>query len=115
MLHHQTRIVIGSAINAAIFQKIRQDAPTEAAANRLLMQAGTDETWLPAVLRQQLPRRPHGYVPFAFLTKRFHVYRSREKKGLKETAMMLAGLGMDALVWVKASLKMRAGTGAGHW
>lgn len=115
LLNHQTRIVIGSAINAAIFQKIRQDAPTEAAAHQLLMQAGTDAAWLPAVLRQQLPRRPHGYVPFAFLTKRFHVYRTREKKGLKETAMMLAGLGMDAIVWVKASLKMRAGTGAGHW
>lgn len=115
LLHHQTRIVIGSAINAAIFQKIRKEAPTEAAAHQLLMQAGADETWLPAVLRHQLPQRPYGYVPFDFLTKRFHVYQSREKKGLKETAILLVGLSMDAVVWVKATLKMRSGTGASYW
>lgn len=115
LLHHQTRIVVGSAINAAIFQKIRQDAPTEVAAHQLLMRAAADETWVAAVLRHHLPRRPYGYVPFSFLTKRFHVYRAREKKGLKETAVLLMGLCMDGIVWVSASLKMRSGTGAGYW
>lgn len=115
LLRHQTRIVIGSAINAAIFQKIRQDAPTAAEAHRLLMQASSDETWVTAVLRHHLPRRPYGYIPFAFLTNRFHVYLSRENKGLKQTAVLLVGLGLDAVVWTMASWKMRVGTGAGHW
>ena len=115
LLHHQTRIVIGSAINAAIFQHIRKVAPTEPEAHRVLMQAGKDETWLTSLLRQELPRKPYGYVPFSFLTKRFHVYRSREKKGLRETAILIVGLGMDAVVWVMASLKMRAGAGSGFW
>lgn len=113
LIRHQTRIVIGSAVNAALFARIRREAPTEDAARTLLMEAAVDETWLSRVLREDLPRAPFGYVPFEFLTKRLK--RGPGRRSLKGYVMLILGFGLDLLVWVLASVRMARGVGAGHW
>lgn len=115
LLRHQTRIVIGSAVNSALYGKIRREAPTEPQAHDLLMQAADDEGWLARTLSEELPRRPYGYVPGDFLTKRWTRWRSSGKPGLKSLLMLLVGLSLDAVVWLKATWKMHRGIGAGHW
>lgn len=115
LLRHQTRIVIGSAVNAALFERIRDEAGGEPAAHALLMAAAADDGWVAATLRTRLPRRPFGYVPFQFLTKRLHRYRQQGRRGLKPAVITLAGAGLDAMVWVRASWQMWRGAGAGHW
>lgn len=115
LLRHQTRLVIGSAVNAALFARIRDEARDEPEAHALLMAAAADEGWIAATLRAQLPRRPFGYVPFQFLTKRLLRYRQQGGPGLKPAAVAMAGSAMDAVVWLRASWQMRRGAGAGHW
>lgn len=115
LLHHQTRLVIGSAVNAALYGRIRREAPTEARAHALLMRAAADEGWLARTLSEELPRRPHGYVPAAFLVNRWRHWRSHGRRSPKALAMLAAGMAMDAVVWLRASYKMLRGTAAGHW
>lgn len=115
LLHHQTRLVIGSAVNSALYGKIRREAPTEPQAHALLMKAATDEGWLAQTLSEELPRRPHGYVPASFLVNRWRHWRSNGRRSPKAIAMLTLGMAMDAIVWVQASYKMFRGTAAGHW
>lgn len=115
LLHHQTRIVIGSAVNAALYGKIRREAPTEPQAHALLMRAAGDDGWLSRTLSEELPRRPYGYVPTEFLVKRWRHWRSSGRRSPKGIAMLMAGLVMDWIVWLQASYKMYRGAGSGHW
>lgn len=115
LIRHQTRIVLGSAVNAALYRKIRRDAPTEDAAHALLMDAAGDEAWLSQTLEEELPRKPYGYVPGEFLTKRWRRFRSRTRVRPGNILLLLAGLSFDAIIWLNATYKMRRGTGAGYW
>lgn len=115
LLQHQTRIVIGSAVNAALYRKIRRDAPDADRAHQLLMQAASSPDWLQKTLSQELPRRPYGYVPTEFLTKRWRRFRTRQQRGPKAVAMLIAGLGLDSFVWMRATYSMYKGKGSGYW
>ena len=61
------------------------------------------------MLRAGLPRLPHGYVPFHFLFKRL----SRAR--LSRLPVALMGFGFDAIVYLRAQIRMARGTGAGFW
>lgn len=107
LIRHQVRIVIGSAINAIVFDVVRQsDAP-----DLLLREAANDDDWLARTCKNALPQR-YGYVPIHFLTKRLG---NLGGQSLKRKAIILVGFGFDALVYVIAQFKMARGTGAGHW
>lgn len=112
LIRHQERIVIGSAINAAVFAHLR-DQPARGRA-AVLAQAAGDGGWLGAVLRAQLPAWPFGYVPGHFLTKRV----ARAMRGplpLRRLPVVIAGFIFDAIVYVLAQFRMARGTGAGFW
>lgn len=115
LVRHQTRIVIGSAVNAALFARIRREARDEAAAHALLMAAAGDERWIGETLRADLPRRPYGFVPFDFLLKRLRRQRAVHSRSLKRWLVTLAGVGLDTLVWARASVRMMRGAGPGYW
>lgn len=115
LIRHQTRIVIGSSINAACFAAL---ATLPAAARPTeLARAAADPDWLPRLLRQHLPRRPHGYVPFHFLTKRLQIACESPRASLRPKRLMtlLLGSGFDLIVYVLAQIRMARGTGAGFW
>lgn len=111
LIGHQTRIVIGSAINAVLFGYLDRVAPERA--NAALADAAADPEWLDRVLATELPTARSGYVPWHFLVKR--LARIGREKGLKRRIMILAGFGFDAVVWVNAQIKMARGAGAGYW
>lgn len=115
LVRHQARIVIGSAINAAIYRKIRAQTQSEAEAHDLLMQAAADEGWLQTVIAQELPRRPYGYVPFEMIGKRWRRYAAGRRFGARPTLGLVLGTGLDIVVWFVASYKMHKGAGAGYW
>lgn len=108
LIRHQTRIVIGSAINAAVFAHLR--AVPLPAHHAALARAAGDPDWLGRVIAAQLPRW-FGYVPLHFLTKRL----VRAWRSPKRWPMAIVGFGFDAIVYVIAQWRMARGTGAGHW
>lgn len=114
LLRHQTRIVIGSAINAAAFDRLRALPP--AARQPELARAAKDEDWLAATIRARLPRW-WGFVPPHFLTKRSaRILRSpRDLRRPGRWVVLLAGAGFDAIVYVSAQIRMARGAGAGFW
>ncbi len=112
LIRHQERIVIGSAINAAVFAHLRDQPAASRAA--LLAEAAAQPGWLAGVLHMHLPAWPYGYVPVHFLTKRV----ARAMRGgtpLKRLPVVIAGFIFDAIVYVLAQVRMARGTGAGFW
>lgn len=115
LVRHQARIVTGSAVNEAIFRHLRRVAPDLAAARSLLAEAAGKEGWLDGVLRQELPRAPHGYVPFHFLFWRLSALRGRRWWRPRTLAVTTVGFALDSVAWVQASLRLWRGRAAGHW
>jgi glycosyltransferase involved in cell wall biosynthesis len=115
LIRHQTRIVIGSAINFAAFDTLR--ALPEAVRHSQLASAAADDGWLPRAIRQQLPRAPFGFIPLHFLTKRISRFVSNLRQNLRPKRLVVAvlGFGFDAIVYLLAQYRMARGTGAGHW
>ncbi|MEZ5798318.1 MAG: glycosyl transferase group 2 family protein [Paracoccaceae bacterium] len=107
LIRHQERIVIGSAVNAALFGHLR-DLPAPARAPECARLAA-DPAALRGVIAARLPRWPYGFVPFHFLIKR--LARAR----LSRLMVAILGFGFDAIVYVRAQIGMARGTGAGHW
>lgn len=108
LIRHQTRIVIGSAINAAVFAHLRR-TPLPAHHAELARAAG-DPDWLGRVIKAQLPGW-FGYVPPHFLFKRV----ARAWRNPRRWPMAIVGFGFDAIVYANAQVRMAFGTGAGHW
>lgn len=115
LIRHQTRIVIGSAINAACFAHLRDG--TREDRRRELTDAAGDAGWLGRVVRTRLPRIPFGYVPLHFLTKRVTNLARHPRELLRPRGMLvlMAGFGFDLIVYLNAQIRMARGTGAGHW
>ena len=114
LIRHQTRIVIGSAVNAAAFAALRRLPPEDRAEE--LQTAARDKGWLPAVLASELPRWPYGFVPLHFLTKRLvRLVKPGQPRSARQVALALVGFGFDAIVYALAQIKMWRGSGAGHW
>lgn len=112
LLRHQERIVIGSAINAALFTRLRRLPAPERAA--VLAAAAEDPAWLAAALRAELPAWPFGFVPVHFLVKRLGRSLARPLSA-RRLAVALPGFLFDAIVYIRAQLRMATGTGAGFW
>ncbi len=115
LIRHQTRIVIGSAVNAAAFAALR-DLPIEHGRNALAEASG-QEAWLSDVIRSRLPEWPFGWVPQIYLTKRirFTARQPRNLLRLRNVFVLVMGFAFDLVVYVNAEIKMARGTGAGHW
>ncbi len=115
LIRHQVRIVIGSAVNAALFTALR--ALPKEARNAALRQAAQTPDWVAVQLRVQLPRWPFGYVPWQFLTKRSSrmLAHPRDLWRPKQMLLLLAGFGFDLIVYILAQIRMISGVGAGYW
>jgi glycosyltransferase involved in cell wall biosynthesis len=115
LIRHQTRIIIGSAVNTAAFTALHE-LPVDQR-RKALADAALQELWLPQVIKSQLPRWPYGWVQFHYLTKRMGFIARQPARLLhpRQIAMLIVGFGFDLVVYVNAQIKMARGTGAGHW
>ncbi|MDZ4310149.1 MAG: glycosyltransferase [Cypionkella sp.] len=115
LIGHQTRIVIGSAINFAAFGAV--SAVPVAQRHAELARAAGDPGWLGAVLRKALPRWPFGFVPGHFLIKRLTRAAATPRDLLRPKRLLVTilGFGFDLVVYCRAQWAMWRGTGVGHW
>lgn len=117
LIRHQTRIVVGGAVNAAVFAHLVALPGAPAAIPAELARAAADPGWLARVLAAQLPRWPWGWVPLHFLTKRIAnlVRAPRALARPRGLAVLVAGFSLDLVVWVRAQWRMARGGGPGFW
>lgn len=115
LIRHQVRIVIGSAVNAALFAALRLRPAIER--RDILAQAAADPDWISTQLSAQLPRWPYAYVPLHFLTKRTTriLGNWRGLRRPKQIFLLFAGFGFDLSVYILAQIRMARGGGAGYW
>ena len=117
LLNHQTRIVIGSAINAALFSHF-QDLLRKGQYSKILSElevSASSPLWLKAKLKELLPRFSHGWVPWAWLFSRTKFFIKFGPFTLRRCLVALLGACMDLTVFLYAQIRMALGTGAGHW
>ncbi|WP_433909971.1 glycosyltransferase [Sphingomonas yabuuchiae] len=117
LIRHQIRIVVGGAINAAVFGHIipLRARDGEEALSAQLDQAARDPNWLPALLRRELPRARFGWVPWPFLTYRTTYFLKNGPYTPRKTLMAVVGLGFDGLAFMAAQIRLARGKGAGFW
>ncbi|HEY0824851.1 MAG TPA: glycosyltransferase [Ramlibacter sp.] len=116
LVRHQTRLVVGSAINTVVFDHLCAAAPDLARRSALLRRAAADEHWLARVLQGTLPRWPSGFVPVHFLVKRLEGLRRGGELGVSRTLLLATvGFAFDFVVYLNAQLQMARGKGAGYW
>lgn len=117
LIRHQVRIVVGSAINAALFAMLvdlrKKSGPAEI--SRVLKLASTEDQWLRTFLKAALPSSKYGWVPLPWLYSRTRAFVLRGPYGPKRTFVALMGLGLDFVVYIIAQYKMARGVGAGFW
>lgn len=117
LINHQTRIVIGSAINYQIFNELRR---LNLFHNEMLVYTKSlseNEYWLTKLIQTKLPSRYYGWVPWHFLVKRLKYSFSHSQNILKpkKIFILILGFGFDLIVFVKAQYKMLRGNGVGYW
>jgi glycosyltransferase involved in cell wall biosynthesis len=117
LLRHQTRIVIGSAINSAIFRHLSALRAREGqgAIAAELARAAADPDWLGRVLKAELPDRRYGFVPWHFLNKRVVIFWRSGRFEPKRALVVALGFGLDLVVWIRAQAAMARGAGVGFW
>lgn len=115
LIRHQRRIVIGSAINTMLFDVLRKNVVSLEDAAVFLKTAAADDSWLARTERQELPCTPYGFVPFSFATKRLVSVTRSGRTTLSSYLNLIAGVTLDCLVYVLASLHMARKGGADHW
>ena len=115
LINHQTRIVIGSAINAVCFAQLR-NLPVDQRHAKLRLVA-QDDDWVGGVISHNLPKWSYGFVPVHFLVKRVAVLMANPKRLLqpRQVLIVIAGFGFDAIVYLRAQVAMARGAGSGHW
>lgn len=114
LIDHQTRLVIGSAINSVIFARLRSLSNEDRI--KELHDSALHPQWLPNLLNRQLPNSSYGYVPTHFLFKRVRYWaKSSNKWSPKNVFVTVAGFLFDVIVYLRAQFKMWRGAGAGYW
>lgn len=116
LLTHQTRIVIGSAINAALFAHFV--SMSRRGDHRVVLseleESSCSSTWLPDKIRTLLPTR-EGWVPLLFLYGRTHAFYETRPHTARQNLMAVLAFGFDLVVYAAAQIKMARGAGAGYW
>ncbi|WP_439503616.1 glycosyltransferase [Methylophaga sp.] len=117
LINHQSRIVIGSAINYIVFEELRQKKFTKKEMIEFTKSISENENWLEELIKLKLPSKKYGWVPWHFLTKRFNyvILSPRRLLKPKKIILLILGVGFDLIVFIKAQYKMARGIGAGHW
>lgn len=111
--HHNVRLAIGTAINILLFHHLRSiQRPGTDLADYIRGRNNEDPEWINSLVRERLQE---SYFP---LEPRWLLRRLRQGsriKSLRRLAIMLMGLIFDLSVFLKATVLMRRGAGAGYW
>ena len=113
LVRHQIRLVVGSAVNAYIFDAIQQAPRDVTERARFLEKVSACEGFVSDTIRQATPTYPHGFVHFHFLTKRLK--RLPRAGNLSKKLIILVGFGLDLVVYLGASVVLARNKAQGFW
>lgn len=116
LFRHQERIIVGSAINAHLFDYLRTLAPETDRVSHLRQKDETEPGWLGDWIRRNHQDGGQPWVHRHFLYKRWLSFGHKSgAERLKSLPMMVAGTGADAFVYLRARQRMANGTALGFW
>ena len=116
VLRHNVRLAIGTAINILLFWHLREiRASGRDVAEYIQERNAADPNWVDSLVRERLK---DNFFPLhtRYLLRRFRpLVRGPERRSFKDWLIALFGTSFDLVVFLKATLLMRKGAGAGYW
>jgi glycosyltransferase involved in cell wall biosynthesis len=117
LFHHEKRIVMGSVINALLFDYLWKNCRPGQPAGHLIRQRNQrDPNWLHYLLQDKLAEKGWWVIPSAFSLRRLQGLRSYSlaKKILRLSLVLVASFA-DWFVCIQANLALKRGEGIGYW
>jgi hypothetical protein len=117
LLKHQIRIVIGSALNAALFAHFTNlhGRAGKYEIIRELEHGAHCASWLSETLEKLLPSPKYGWIPLSWLYGRTYSFIKNGPYSPRRILVAALGFGLDFVVYIMAQFKMARGAGAGYW
>jgi glycosyltransferase involved in cell wall biosynthesis len=113
VVNHNVRLAIGTAVNILLFHELRRVRSTGQSISSYIIERNcSDQNWINALMAQRLQLT---YFPLQprFLLRRLQQPRNRRSVGAFTTALF--GTMFDVVVFIRATILMRRGAGAGYW
>jgi glycosyltransferase involved in cell wall biosynthesis len=117
LLHHEKRIIMGSVINALLFDYLWKNCRPDLPAGHLIHQRNQqDPNWLHHLLQEKLAEQGWWVIPSAFSLRRLQGLRSYSlvKKILRFALVLIASFA-DWIVCIQANVALKRGEGIGYW
>lgn len=118
IVRHNVRLAIGTAVNILLFwhfMQLRKEKKFDVA-EYVCARNASDPGWVNSLMRERLST---SYFPLEprFLLRRLQTVGSSpaRQRSPKAWAVALLGTGFDLIVFLKATMLMRKGAGAGYW
>ena len=117
VIRHNVRLAIGTAVNILLFGHIRRLREQGVdIAEHIRTRNADDPGWVNGLIRERLKT---SYFPLEtrFVSRRLRGLRARpaRERSPKAWAVALLGTAFDLIVFLKATMLMRKGAGAGYW
>jgi glycosyltransferase involved in cell wall biosynthesis len=117
LLHHEKRLIMGSVINALLFDYLWNNCSPEQPAGALIRQRNQqDPNWLHQLLQEKLAEQGWWVIPSDFSLRRLQGLRSYSlaRKILRLSLVLIASFA-DWIVCIQANAALKRGEGIGYW
>lgn len=113
---HNVRLAIGTGINILLFEHLRKIVAAGLDANRYIRgRNAEDPNWINNLINERI-RRSYFPLHLRFLVRRLDASRYFPRMPIfKRVFILFIGLLFDFAVFLKATVMMRRGVGAGYW
>jgi glycosyltransferase involved in cell wall biosynthesis len=117
VIRHNVRLAIGTAVNILLFGHIRRLREQGVdVADYVRRRNAEDPGWVNELIRERLQT---SYFPLEtrFVSRRLRRMRNgpAQKRSMQVWAVAMLGAGFDLVVFLRATMLMRKGAGAGYW
>lgn len=116
VVRHNVRLAIGTAVNILLFGHLRKlKAEGRDLAVYVRERNAAEPEWVNALIRERLQA---SYFPLEpkFVTRRLRrIWNASGRPSIKAWAVAALGTAFDLIVFARATVLMRKGTGAGYW
>lgn len=115
-LRHERRIIVGSVINAWLFQLLWERGASGHVGSFIARENARDPDWVDGYIRQHIASRSWWKIPRPFLWKRFSALRGQPLRArLMQAPIALLGTALTLVVCVQANATLKQAQASRFW
>lgn len=117
ILHHQTRLAMGTGLNVLLFAHLREKLKTIPRIENYIRDMNrTDPDWVNSIVTRDVARKRYFVMYRSFLSRRSDYLKTLQfGEAMRKIPFFVFGSAVDLITFVKANQLMRKGTARGYW